>query len=62
MQTESHWCTFGTFTALITRLAAHAKWAMEQRGLDWDRQHFIVVLDCYSVHISEEFLAWAKEK
>ena len=61
MQTESHWCTFNSFKTLIIKLAAYAVITMLAQGLDPDTQYWIVVLDCYAVRKSEDFLTWAKE-
>ena len=61
VQTPTHWCTFSSFCCLINGLAAHAESEMAKMGLDVSTQFWIVVIDCYAVHISKQFITWAKE-
>jgi len=62
VQTESHWCTFGSFIRLITSIATHAMQKMHALGLDVTDQHWIIVMDVYSVHISEAFIKLANAR
>ena len=57
-QSNSHWCTIGTLKILVQKLYEHTITVCEALGLDVATQVFILVLDCYAVHIGEEFLAW----
>ena len=59
-QSDSHWCTIGTLKVLIAMLYKHVCSVCEAEGLDVLTQVFILVLDCYAVHIGEEFLSWCK--
>ena len=61
VQTASHWCTIGTIQLLIIAIATHvASVVADNSDLAGEAQHWIVVLDCYAVHIGEEFIAWCK--
>jgi hypothetical protein len=62
VQSPTHRCTFSTFCRLADNLAIHAVAVMLELSLDPEEQAWIIVLDCYAVHISEKFLQWAKEK
>ena len=59
-QTKSHWCTLNSLKMLVHALAAHAVLKMVERGLDPAEQCWVFIIDCYSVHISREFLEWAR--
>ena len=61
-QTESHWCTIGSLKEFICKLYVHVTVVCAALGLDVAMQTFILVLDCYSVHIGQEFLEWCSEK
>ena len=62
VQTESHWCTASTFWRLVVSIADHAMAKMCALGLDVEAQFWIIVMDCYSVHISQAFIDRAKRE
>ena len=43
-----------------TQTVVHVKAVCEEKGLDFTEQRWILIMDCYSVHISKEFLDWAR--
>ena len=57
-QTGSHWCTLGSLKLLIIALALHVAAVLAADGDLTDESHWILVLDCYATHISEEFIRW----
>ena len=63
-QTSSQWCTFagGTTQLLIIAIATHVASAIAKDPKKYlgEAQCWIVVLDCYAVHISAEFIGWCK--
>ena len=59
-QTKSHWTTVESLKELIEMTAEHAKSAMEAGGMEPRSQKWVFIMDCYSVHISAAFLAWAR--
>lgn len=62
-QTKTHWCTFGSLVLLVTTLwQDHVKPSMEAVQMDISNSYWILILDCYSVHICQEFLQWAKSE
>ena len=59
-QTDSHWCTLGSLKLLIVALALHVAAVVAADGDLTESSHWILVLDCYATHISEEFIHWCK--
>ena len=57
-QSNSHWTVLETLKRLILMLASHVKAVCEAEGLVYATTYWILVMDCYSVHIKEEFLEW----
>ena len=47
-----------TLELLVTNLAVHVEAQCDANDWDYATQHWVFCMDCYSVHISKEFLAW----
>ena len=61
-QSASHWTTLETLKELILLIAADVKRQCEANGLDYPSQKWVLMMDCYSVHIRADFLIWYKEE
>ena len=61
-QSESHWTTLSTLMAFVTMLALQVEKRCEDLGLDFAAQRWVLIMDCYPVHIRAEFLKWYKSK
>jgi hypothetical protein len=57
-QSNSHWTVLETLKRLILMLAEHVKAVCESDGLTYATTYWILIMDCYSVHICAEFLDW----
>jgi len=47
-----------TLELLVTNLAVHVEAQCDANDWDYATQHWVFCMDCYSAHISKEFLAW----
>ena len=47
-----------TLKRLVLGLAEHVKKVCEADGLEFATTYWILIMDCYSVHICQEFLDW----
>ena len=61
-QTPTHWCSLRSLKQLFQRLADHVKKTCEEKGWDYASQYWVVVMDTYAIHISEDFLNWYHEE
>ena len=57
-QSKSHWTVLETLKRQVLMLAAHVKNVCEAEGLEFATTYWILIMDCYSFHIKEEFLDW----
>lgn len=61
VQTASHWSTIGSIQLLIVAIATHVALVVANNpDLVGELQYWVIVLDCYAVHIGEEFITWCK--
>ena len=61
-QSKSHWTTLETLKELMLLLFEDFKKQCIKNGLDPLTQKWVLMMDCYPVHIGAEFLAWYKEE
>ena len=55
-QSGTHWTTFGTFKRLVEQLAEHVRAVCVAMYREFAETAWVLVLDCYAVHISEAFI------
>ena len=60
-QSSTHWTTFATLCTLVHLLADKVRALCKQQNRNFEETHWVLVMDCYSVHISKQFLKWYKE-
>ena len=61
-QSKSHWTTLETLKELMLLLFEDFKKQCIKNGLDPLTQKWVLMMDCYPVHIHAEFLTWYKEE
>ena len=61
-QSNSHWTVLETLKRLVLMLAEHVKTVCEADGLVFATTYWILIMDCYSVHIKAEFLDWYQQE
>lgn len=55
---KTHWTDFSSFQRLMTSIHTKMVARMKELNLDVSQQKYIIILDVYSVHRSEETLSW----